>query len=235
MADNDTKPVDGQTTLASAVNMEELRAIIRQIISDEIAGGLVPLVHRVDELALDMSDAKKSLERAHEKVKTLDELYRTANNTYIDVVASNNKVLGALTELQRTLDKWAANSSDNSKAIVELKEDLDTVRRELYGDPKALHDRSIMGELSKMPALIASAIKTEVQPLVTRIDKIQTTVEEHTRFVNGRKKIEGWARSRGSTGKSILQLILSPIVLKFAGAGAVGAVIAEILKLLGGG
>lgn len=233
MADNnDTEKTTTQPV--PVVNIEE-RAIIRQIISEEIAAGLVPLVNRVDALAGDLDEAKKSLSRAHEKVKTLDELYRTANNTYIDVVASNNKVIGALAELQRTLDKWAATSSDNSRHIVELKEDLDTVRRELYGDPKQLHDRSIMGELSKIPALIGSAIKTEVHPLITRIDEMKATVDEHTRFIDGRKSIEKWVRSLGSTGKSILKLILSPIVLKFAGAGAAGAVIAEILKALGGG
>lgn len=232
MADNNDAADKTTTQLGPAVNMDELRPIIRQLLAEEIAAGLTPLVKQVDILTADLANTTRRLDLTRTEMKALDSAYRDTQNRYVDAVNAANQIVGTFKGVQELLDQWIAAAATNGKAIIVLQEEYADIKRDLYGDTSRPHNRSIMGELEKIPALIAGALKTEVLPVITRLDKLQNIVDENKKWIDRQRSIQDAVQKYlgGAFKYTWVRVALAVI----GGLGA-GATVFDILKAMGGG
>lgn len=240
MADNGNE--QKQTEITPVASMDDLRVIIRQLLSEEIATGLTPLVKRVDELTDDLASTARRLDLTRTEMKALDSAYRDTQNRYVDAVNSANQIVGTFKGVQDMLDQWIQAASANGKAIIVLQEGFSDIQRDLYGDNTRRDTKSVMGELEKIPALIGSTIKTEVRPLITRLDALQAVVDDNNKWIQKRRSMEAFAGKYfgglvKNTGVRWAVGVAGTAILSYLGySAATGTnLVYEFFRILGGG
>ena len=245
MADNNdkTQPAEQPQINLSTGDLEALRPMLRQIIAEEIATGLSALVARVDALAEDVKRNRDDIKHDHSVIDTLDKNQRETYARYVEAATAAQQIVGTFKGVQELLDQWVAAAAANGRAIIVLQEAFADMKRDIYGDPSRQHNRSIMGELDKLPVYIQSAIKSEVTPVMNRLALNEARTTEHADWIKARKAWEDRAKtvSKAIFSRKTLAGIVSAVLTITATSAATGTNYFEGLllwiqrNLLGGG
>lgn len=221
MADNDIKPGDGQVTTSTAIDTDEMRVFIRQVISDEIKTSLRSFVTRDDATTIARSQAELVFS---ERADILQKVVKDAD-TYVRIVEARiNNTDGLLTSLRDVIKDLREEMRTQDGKSDKNATNIALLQNTLY----APGEHSFSGRLDKiealleaLPGILQGQFKQETTKLIERIEPIEAYIASQQAWG---ERLRTAIRFLGQSPKLMVAI--------FGGGSAFGVLVTTVIEYL---